>query len=254
MPIKCIRVSSVPKEKELDYPAFFMTGNIHARELLSLSAHIYFITRIIYLSHKDQDIVSLLQNTNLYFVPIVNVDGLKLIDKHYKKTKKILLIRKNRHSYSSECLSQDEIGVDLNRNFGFGYGKTGSSSYPCSEEFKGSGAFSEPESAAIRDFVESHPNIKTSVDYHSYGNDYILPTTMSKEQINGTVYEEFYKEAGLHKSHKFGNVKDLINYVTSGDVTDWMYGAKNIFAISVEIGSEYEFVPTKIDQAIRDIK
>ena len=46
-------------------------------------------------------------------------------------------------------------GVDLNRNYGFrfGFDDKGSSPDPCSEYYRGSAPFSEPETKAIRDFV-----------------------------------------------------------------------------------------------------
>eukprot|EP00826_Nyctotherus_ovalis_P045762 TRINITY_DN5095_c0_g4_i2.p1 TRINITY_DN5095_c0_g4~~TRINITY_DN5095_c0_g4_i2.p1 ORF type:complete len:240 (+),score=44.06 TRINITY_DN5095_c0_g4_i2:526-1245(+) len=233
-----------------------MTGTMHARELLSLSTHIYFIARVIYSALKNEtDTVELLASTNLYFVPIVNVDTLAYISEEFRKTKKIPLARKNRHAYEQKsCMSMDDIGVDLSRNFGFRYGQEGSSSDPCDEEFRGSGAFSEPESQAIKRFVDTHRNVKASVDYHTYGNVYILPSPVKVSEMNGTIYEEFYRESGMQDSHKIGSVEDLLSYTVSGDASDWMYGEKNLLALTIEVGSEPEFVPTNPLRAIKDIK
>lgn len=48
------------------------------------------------------------------------------------------------------------MGVDLNRNYDFKFGidNLGSSTDPCDEAFRGPFAFSEPETAAVRNFVD----------------------------------------------------------------------------------------------------
>ena len=57
--------------------------------------------------------------------------------------------RKNRRKNpDSNC-----IGVDINRNFAKKYG-TASSNNPCKEDFRGPDAFSEPESSAIKNYIE----------------------------------------------------------------------------------------------------
>ena len=56
--------------------------------------------------------------------------------------------RKNRKpNQGSKC-----VGVDLNRNFDKAFG-TASSKNPCDEDYRGTEAFSEPETAAFRDFI-----------------------------------------------------------------------------------------------------
>ena len=78
----------------------------------------------------------------------------------------------------------------------------GSSLDACDEEYRGPREFSEPESLVIKRFVDSHQNIKFSIDYHAYGNDYILPSMLNRKLIKGTEFEEFLKEAGLSQGHK----------------------------------------------------
>ena len=76
-------------------------------------------------------------------VPLVNPDGYEFSrneDRQWRKNR-----RKNP---GSKC-----FGVDLNRNFGKKFG-TASSKNPCDEDFRGSNAFSEPESFALKEYVE----------------------------------------------------------------------------------------------------
>lgn len=72
-----------------------------------------------------------------------------------------MMIRKNRndgkkHNYKP-CYHDDYLGVDLNRNYDFKFGISdiGSNGDPCAEDFRGPYAFSEPETAALRDFIET---------------------------------------------------------------------------------------------------
>ena len=48
--------------------------------------------------------------------------------------------------------------MDLNRNFGFKWDSFGSSKHPCSNIYRGSSPFSEPEAKAIGDFLAEHKN------------------------------------------------------------------------------------------------
>lgn len=62
------------------------------------------------------------------------------------------------------------MGVDLNRNFDIFWG-TASSNNVCMDTFHGHGAFSEPETANIRDILLEHNNrIELFIDVHSFGS------------------------------------------------------------------------------------
>ncbi len=101
-PIYCVRVSGIPRSKEASYPALLAAGMMHAREMVSLSTHIYTIFRILYHArHQDPDVLDLLRRTNLYFVPMVNVDGVREISERHNRS--LPLIRKNRHKNRVNC-------------------------------------------------------------------------------------------------------------------------------------------------------
>lgn len=79
---------------------------------------------------------------------------------------------------------------------------SGSTADGCHEEYRGPTSFSEPETQVIKQFVDSHQNIKFCFDVHAYGNDYVIPNPYNREMLKGTPYEEFEKEAEIDKSHK----------------------------------------------------
>ena len=56
-----------------------------------------------------------------------------------------------------QCKAGEEVGVDLNRNYGVSFSNDrGSSSEPCAQNYRGAHPFSEPETRAIRDFLVAH--------------------------------------------------------------------------------------------------
>ena len=76
---------------------------------------------------KDKTYEKYLENNKFYFVPVLNVDGVALIEKGWEKDHKILPIRKNRDSQGGQNLGQaptEALGVDLNRNFGINFAES----------------------------------------------------------------------------------------------------------------------------------
>lgn len=70
--------------------------------------------------------------------------------------------RKNRKRATAFC-----SGIDLNRNYGYKWGGAGTSNNPCSDIYRGTGAFSEPETAAVKNFfLASAANWKVKVQRH----------------------------------------------------------------------------------------
>jgi murein tripeptide amidase MpaA len=73
--IPLIRLQSGPKPTK-ERPAMLITGAHHAREAVSIQMPFYIIYKFLHgVLHKDQFYIDLLENVTLYFVPILNVDG-----------------------------------------------------------------------------------------------------------------------------------------------------------------------------------
>ena len=94
------------------------------------------------------------------------------------------LWRKNRNRAYSTLggLIESCYGVDLNRNFGFHFRDSsvlhpkGGTGLTCVETYTGPKAFSEPETRAIADFIESKRNQWVMyLTYHSYGEKILYP-------------------------------------------------------------------------------
>jgi hypothetical protein len=184
-------------EKNLQKPALFYTGTIHAREWIGIELSLSFAKYI--LEHIDYDPIlnEILDKTTLYMVPCANPDGFEYSRNHFA------FWRKNRRKNPD-----GSYGVDLNRNFSVGFTPNKNTT---SNVYSGPAAFSEPETAALRDFVLNHKNITIALDYHSQGNVFFPAHNFIHEDaedavdlnlLAGNMAEEIKKESsreyGIH--------------------------------------------------------
>lgn len=79
--------------------AVFISGAHHARELSSISMCLYMMLETLYQAHLNDTMTwAMLNSTILYFVPVVNVDGVKHISEGFYQNGGLLkYIRKNRN-------------------------------------------------------------------------------------------------------------------------------------------------------------
>lgn len=153
--IYLITLSSNIKEADLK-PALFYTGTIHAREWIGHELSIEFAIYILNNISIDPTLEAFFKRATVYMVPCANPDGFVYSQKHFS------FWRKNRR-----VNADGTFGVDLNRNFSVGFTKSTLSS---SNVYSGPEPFSEPETKALRNFVQTHLNITIALDYHSQGN------------------------------------------------------------------------------------
>ena len=236
----------------------FITGLHHSREPLTVTMVLFLMIKILKESgvcgDEDPSIKekwTLFFNNNvIFFIPIVNEDSYKYIGENWQgpHAEDVLMIRKNRN-ISAQC---DEFtgGVDLNRNYSFMFGlnDSGSSGNPCEEDFRGSHPFSEPETQAIKHYVESHPTIVTGINMHTYGNAWIFPFNFVHDSHNHLLekkkpkFYNFYKEfvndmRRKHEKADYGNAQGTVQYPTNGEAGDWMTEEHNIINLDVELGN-----------------
>ena len=226
-------------------------GMHHAREPVSMMMNIYLILHLLSLPRTYLHLF--LASTNIYFIPIINIDTYKYNSKKYLSGVHIrnVMGRKNRRPHpTKKCKSDDDLGVDLNRNYDYFFAKDneGSSGNPCQEDYRGEHPFSEPETQNIKNFVDSHPDIKIVYNYHSWGNLIITPFNYLKEEeskkkmkkefpLQYKMYQDFKEEAKFPVNFLFGNADNAIKYLTNGDATDWFLGKKKILSFSPELGN-----------------
>lgn len=209
-------------------PALFFTGTIHAREWVGHELAIEFAKYILENLETDPTLQAYLKNITIYMVPCANPDGYEYSRKHFS------FWRKNRR-----VNADGTYGVDLNRNFPIGYVK---STAPSSNVYGGPEPFSEPETRALRDFVEAHDNITIALDYHSQGNvffpahDFRHEDTMDTTDMNtlcANMAEEIRKISGREYGIHQGKPPTKL---ISGSGREFYY-SKGIISAVVEVGT-----------------
>lgn len=143
-------------------PMALVTGLQHAREWIAGAAAMHIAERLI--EGPDPQAREVLMGWEVVVVPVVNPDGYR-----YSWTTDRLW-RKNRQPHQSGL-----VGVDLNRNWAEGWGEAGSSGVPASDNYRGEGAFSAPETAALMAQIEAEPRFALHLDLHSPGQLVLYP-------------------------------------------------------------------------------
>lgn len=208
-------------------PGIIFMGNHHAREHLSNEVPLL-LAKYLVDNRAKPEIAALLDKRDIYIIPMVNPDGVEydISGDRYRMHRKNM--RRN---------ANGTTGVDLNRNYGFHWGEGGASSDPGSETFRGPNAFSEPESQAIRDFVEARPNLKVLLSYHTFSELILYPWGHSNSPISESgplaAYKAMAKAMADMTGYTDQQSSDL--YIASGDTVDWAWGARKIFAFTFEL-------------------
>ena len=233
--IWAFKVSDNPNEDE-EEPEVLYTGLTHAREPVGMMNLFYFVQLLCENYGTDPELTYLVDNREMWFIPVINPDG-------YLYNESIQpngggMHRKNRRD--TNCGDGTNRGVDLNRNYGYGWGanNTGSSPDPCSTTYRGTEEFSEPETAAVRDFVEDREFMNV-LHYHTYSNVLIHPygNASLPEEPDLTTYREVGEEMTHYNGYAVGTGFEVIGYTVNGDAVDWSYGDQGLIAYTPEVGS-----------------
>jgi len=233
-PIYSVKISDNPAITE-DEPQAMYTSIHHSQEPMSLQQLIYYMYYLLENYGSDPEVTYLVNETELYFIPVVNPDG--YVYNEQENPDGGGLHRKNRHT------TMFSDGVDLNRNYGvfFGYDEIGSSSIGFHPWHRGDYAFSEPETQALKNFMENH-EIIIDVNWHSYGNMIIYPWNYQNLYTeDSTFYELLAESMSFRNNYRTGTVYETYGYQSNGDADDWMYGEtvtkEKSISITAEVGN-----------------
>ncbi len=243
-PIFWTRISNSPNEDQFGKRQILYTSLHHAREPMSVTALIYYMWYLLENYESNEEIRALVDNSELYFVPVVNPDG--VLYNESQSPNGGGLWRKNRRDNGDGT-----FGVDLNRNYAenWAFDDAGSSGNPVSAVYRGAEPFSEPETRAIKHLCENH-NFVFAMNYHSFGNLLVFPYGYEDRMpVDSVQFRGFAKVMTRDNNYIYGNSSETVNYATNGDSDDWMYDAnelkEKIYAFTPEVGQD-GFYPTNI--------
>ena len=256
-------------------PSVLYTGGIHGNEDPGYQVVIYSLKAIVenytypYVNESFTNrIKSAVNSTELYFIPMLNPDG---IESHVRKNRK-----PTQGFFGMTLLSKKFWGIDLHHNFDFNWddvyehpfkyikiprslrdlislikdknswiGERTAIVNPRSDllsligsgMYRGPYAFSEEETQAVKSFVENH-TISIHLDYHIPGEfiycsglkDYNNPS----DKITILSIANNMSKINGYRSPT-GEVKAFkwLNY--SGAFGQWMYKVQNVYSFGIEL-------------------
>lgn len=153
----------------------FLNGSHHAREYITTTLIMKMIDEYAKAYSNNEnfegyDVTSLLNEFTIYFVPMVNPDGVNLVLNGINSVKNPSKVKGMYMAHNSYRAWKSNInGVDLNRNYPVVWEKINNGfSKPSSEKFKGYSKGSEPEIQAIMNLCRNN-DFQLAMAYHSKG-------------------------------------------------------------------------------------
>jgi carboxypeptidase T len=239
-------------------PEVLIDGMIHGRERAAGELAIYMIQVLTgkygQTTNLGRRVTAMLNTRVVYIVPMVNADGAV----YDFKNGTLHSWRKNRQPIPGSS----EVGIDLNRNFGFRWSCCGGSSgNPASDTYRGPSPWYAPEDVAYRDFIKSRvvdgeQRITAILSLHSAGRLVLWPYGYTRVDVPSTMTADdhtAFVALGNGMANRNGYVPQQSSdlYITDGDQNDWAYHAQRIFALTLEMkkGAVRRYYPSKSELA-----
>lgn len=246
-PIVAVRISDSPDVQESNEDEWLMTGMHHANEVMGQQVVIYFAWFLLENYASEKEIRTLLNNSALYIVPVVNPDGLAYNELTnpaggggWRKNRKPRVISSTTH-----------YGVDLNRNYGYQRAYThpgqlgqAGSSFAGNDYYRGTAAWSEAETSALREFCKKH-RFTAAFNYHAWDDSFNYPWNYDID-LPTSDHAKFLAIADYctEDNHfEKGTFNRTLGYTANGTSDDWLYGEQmeknKIFAFTIEVGKSF---------------
>jgi len=269
--IYCVRLTNESDQKPK--PEVLFVGYHHAREQISSELPLYFVVHAATSFGLNETVTELINKSEIYVVVALNVDGFDLFETNDWQRKNARPIDEDDDGLVDEDPPEDEDGdgfieqlidytdpqhpifirwegidndsdgeyaedwiggVDLNRNYDYGW--EGGVTSPRSEIYGGPAPFSEPETQAIRDFVLGH-NFMHAISFHSGVELILYPWgyTYAPPPDEAEFIDIASNLSDITGGTPYMQASDL--YTAHGAWDDWMYGAKDVLALTCEVFS-----------------
>lgn len=207
-----------------DRPVVVVQACQHAREWISVAATMFAAEQFA-TAAAGSELDVLLDQVELVVVPVANPDGYAYswdVDRYWRKNRR------------------DGYGVDTNRNWSVAWGGEGASPDPAAENYHGADPFSEPEPAAMRDFVTGEPGVVAMLDVHSYGQLVLYPWGYAvADSEDHALFVGLAADIADAMTAQHGQtyvpLQSAELYPAAGNTADWAYGTHGIYAMGLEL-------------------
>lgn len=213
-----------------------ITGGLHAREWVAVHSALYIAERLLEDDGIDPVVTALLDEQKVLVVPVVNPDGYR-----YTWTTDRLW-RKNRHDNGD-----GSFGIDLNRNFTTGWGGPGSSGSTASNNYRGVAPLSEPESAAVAEFLALHPRYDRHIDLHCTGQLALHPwghtvdAPVEDDALSSVAVAAAEAMTAVHATPYDAGQASTRLYLASGMLIDHAHGLHGAQSLLLELRDRGRF-------------
>lgn len=240
------------------HKCIYITGTAHAREyctsLMLMMQTEYYLKTIETGYFKDVNYKDLLDEICFVLMPMQNPDGVDLCIGGPSAIRNLLMRTKIQSMYdreNAEFLEKYGVynsnyyrrwkanaqGIDLNRNYPFGWEETNDYPVPSSSGYKGEEPFSATEvqvQVEVQEQLMREKDVIFAISYHATGNDLSWDVGQTGEfrkecerAADALVYvTDYIREM---------NMMTLDNDVPLAGYTDWLNGEEIIPSITIEI-------------------
>jgi hypothetical protein len=239
-PIYGLLMSTTPNIEDVRYfskPSMIVDGLHHAREVVTPEISIDFAMKVLEAAYSQNErAIDILETWNIWIVPMLNVDGSKIVwseDSYW---------RKNARGSGNRV-----FGVDINRNYGYRFSDcNGSSGRKGSQTYRGDHAESEPETKALINLA-NQVLPAAYISYHSFSELILFPYGCNKsltgeDGLHRSVSQEMSRQLPTDSGKGFykpGAPWEIL-YGVDGDSMSHMHANYGAFSITLEIGTAFQ--------------
>ncbi|KAL6948647.1 hypothetical protein ACO0QE_001119 [Hanseniaspora vineae] len=230
-----------------------ITGGVHAREWISVSSVLFVASQLLNRYGFFKRETRYLDNLDFFIIPVFNPDGYSYTWTHDR------LWRKNRQqTYFPKC-----FGIDIDHSFDFKW--TGTTDYPCSEDYSGEAPFEALEAEAWNNYLTektgSDFKLHGYLDFHSYSQEVLYPYGYSCDAKPRDLENLLELSYGLAKAirNKSGKKYDVLSScqdrgsdltpgLGAGSALDYMYHHRAYWAFQLKLrdtGTHGFLLPSK---------
>jgi len=232
-------------------PIILLNGGIHAREWISPATVLYIMEQLL-----SEQYSHILNEVEFRIIPTMNPDGYKYsfdYDRLWRKNRRLV---GNYANCSGSEFKQKVYGVDLNRNFDYCFGGRGTSDCPIYNNYRGTHGFSEPETLALKEYIEKiiyegPSRLQSFLDIHSFGQLILHPLAYSGKafvpNLDDVVLVGKEMAAAIEQVHGtkfFVGSPEHILYPAAGGSLDWTLskGVPLSYAFELRDRSQFGFL------------
>ncbi len=215
----------------------FINGSHHAREWITTNVNMNMIDKYANAYEKKgridgYDAQRILNNTTIWFIPMVNPDGVTLQQfglKSFPKADHAKIIKMNDGSKNFKRWKANGKGVDLNRQYDARWKYLGGGNVPKFKNYKGKSPESAKETKAVLSFVKKI-DPEMAISYHSSGQ--ILFWKYGQTGSRYTRDRNYVKKINQMTGYRLISPK---SYTGGGGFSDWFSTALKKPAFTIEV-------------------